>query len=145
MKLTILGGHGFNMRAGGVPTIPHLQMVKAMKELGIYVMRQPPNSPCFNLNDLGFFHAFKSRASGLFSTKYLEECISSTASKKNEKYYEKLLWTVSKEVLSDFPPSKLFLIALQKQVMISEGIKLEGKSINIEIHSGIRTFFGLHD
>jgi len=53
------------------------------------------------------------------------------------------MWEIVKEVVSEYDPAKLFSIAVQKQVLFLECIRLRGASILKEPHIGIREFWGL--
>ena len=130
------GGHGFNNLRGGAPTESQMRMVQEMRDRGYIVYRQPRNSPEFNMLDLGFWNSIKQavrqRAPELRKL-----------SQPTENQMQAALWTIVKEVVASYEPSKLFSIAVQKQVMMHECILSKGGVISKEVHSGVRKFWGL--
>jgi len=53
------------------------------------------------------------------------------------------MWEIVKQVVKDYDPAKLFSIAVQKQVLMKECIRLNGGSVVKEPHIGVRQFGGL--
>jgi len=50
---------------------------------------------------------------------------------------------IVKRTVNEYDPSKLFSIAVQKQVLMEECIRLNGGTITKEPHVGVRQFWGL--
>ena len=53
------------------------------------------------------------------------------------------LWEIVKQVVKEYDPAKMFSIAVQKQVLMEECIRLNGGTIKKEPHIGTRQFWGL--
>jgi hypothetical protein len=100
------------------------------------VFSQPRNSPEFNMLDLGFWNSLK--ATVRQRTHEIQAIKNPTQS-----LIQQRMWEIVKEVVTEYDPHKLFSIAVQKQVLMEECIRLEGASITKEPHLGIRQFWGL--
>jgi len=53
------------------------------------------------------------------------------------------MWEIVKQAVNGYDPEKLFSIAIQKQVLMEECVRLKGGSITKEPHIGVRQFWGL--
>jgi len=131
------GGHGFNNLQGGKPTKAQLRMVETMRGRGYCVHSQPRNSPEFNMLDLGFWNSIKTAVRQ--RTHEIQVLPNPTHGLIQQK-----LWEIVKQVAKEYDPNKLFSIAIQKQVLMEECIRLNGGPIVKEPHIGIRQFWGLH-
>jgi len=130
------GGHGFNNLQGGKPTETQVRMVGTMKGRGYSVYSQPGNSPEFNMLDLGFWNSLK--AAVRQRTHEIQALPNPTHALIQQKMRE-----IVKRTVNEYDPSKLFSIAVQKQVLMEECIRLNGGTITKEPHVGVRQFWGL--
>jgi len=107
-----------------------------MKERGYIVFSQPRNSPELNMLDLGFWNSIK--AAVRRRTHEIQSLPNPTHGLIQQK-----MWEIVKQVVEEYDPAKLFSIAVQKQVLMEECIRLNGGPIVKEPHIGIRQFWGL--
>jgi len=111
-------------------------MVETMRNRGYVVTCQPRNSPEFNMLDLGFWNSIKCRVrQRSFEIQQLDN--------PTEALIQKRLWLIVKQVVAEYDPHKLFGIAVQKQVLMEECMRLEGGPMVKEPHWGMGKFWGL--
>ena len=130
------GGHGFNNLQAGKPTEYQLRMVRTMRERGYLVYNQPRNSPELNMLDLGFWNSVKRAVRK-------QSYVIRDSDPNSESMIQSKLWEIVKSVVADYDAERLFAIAVQKQVMMQQCIETKGGVVRYEMHSGIRSFWGL--
>ncbi len=133
------GGHGFNNFQSGSATLPQQEMVKEMRErYGYEVFCQPKNSPCFNMLDLGFWNSLKARVRERGKTL-------AKPTKANYGLIQAQMWAIIKDVVAEYDATRLFNIAVKKQVMINRCIDLLGGPMKVDPHLGVRRFWGTRE
>jgi len=129
------GGHGFaNGKNGSKATAPQIQASKELANAGYSLINQPPNSPGFNMLDLGFWYSLKCRLR--------ERAPAEIDWNQSRSKIEAKIWEILKEEVQNFDPIKLRNIALQKQAMMKSALDVGGKYVTREPHWGIRRLFG---
>lgn len=125
---------------GGTCNNQYLEMEQKFRQGGYALVRQPPNSPCFNMCDLGFWNALKTAVKG--NAYKIHDKLKTSNSQYNVNLIQKELWELCKKTVREMDPKVLFNIAVQKQVLMGKCIIAEGGSVQ-ESHYEIRKFWEL--
>lgn len=126
------GGHGFAQ--GRIPSEVQKSMVKEMRELGVEVYCQPPNSPEFNLCDLALFWSLKSTMRS-----HSDELGVST--RDNKSFIQSVMWTTLRQVVEHFDARALFNASMQREMLLLQAIESNGDKVK-EKHWKIRKQWG---
>lgn len=123
-------GHGFDNRNNrGSQT--HEDLVFNCRTQGMELVKQSRHSPEINNMDLGVWRILKSAVEQ--NSERIPEW-----NGKNADAIEAAIWNIAKGAWNEMDPRKLYIIAQQRREMLNEMLRLEGKSITIEPHSGLR-------
>lgn len=118
------GGHGPKSEA-------FKKLMEKYEDAGITMDLQSPCSPELNMCDLGFWWMLKSAI-----TRRCSEIPDKGT--KSEKEIQEMLWKIAQEEWDNLNPVNLLIIAEQKKKMFEKVAELEGGSILIEPHTGLR-------
>ncbi len=112
-----------------------------MKQKGLYISRQAPNSPAFNLCDGGYWNSLDKQVQDKMSERMHN--IDFIPTVHNEKWFQDRLEDCVKEVVQNFDPELLWSIAVHKYVHLKAVKEKEGESLVSEPHDSVRKFFGI--
>lgn len=131
-------GHGFNNLQGGKTNIFHDLLSLQLAKQGFQLVKQSRHSPEFNALDLGVWSIIKAEVEARW-----EEIPQHTGQGSNVNEVESAIWNIVKNAWENkVTPRHLFNIFKQREEMLKECIRLEGKSIVKEPHTGIRKKYG---
>lgn len=123
-------GHGYDNR-NNRGTAVHDDLVHNCASLGIKLIKQSRLSPEINNMDLGVWNIIKSSIENR-STEI------PVWNGRNADAIESATWRIAKEEWLAMDPRKLLIISEQRRVMLNEMKRVEGKSIAVEPHTGLR-------
>lgn len=132
------GGHGFDNFHGGEETFHQVLLERNLAQKGITLICQPKNSPSLNMCDGGFWNSIKADV----SKKMLTVEYDKNHPSRSTAMIEQKLWEAVKESVENFEAKKLWNIACQKQATAKRIIELNGESVLMEPHTGIRKEWG---
>ena len=118
------GGHG--PKSDGFK-----KLIEKYENAGIAIDLQSPCSPELNMCDLGFWWMLKAAI-----TRRCSEIPDKGT--KSEKEIQEVLWKIAQEEWDNLNPINLLIIAEQKKRMFEKVVELNGGSILMEPHTGIR-------
>jgi len=126
-------GHGFDNRNNRGSEI-HANLVYNCQTQGLELVKQSRHSPETNLMDLAVWRIIKT---GIENRAHELPIYDG----KNGDHIAASIWKIAKDEWVNMDPCKLFYAALQRRLLLDEIIRLEGKSIELEPHTGLHNSY----
>jgi hypothetical protein len=123
-------GHGYD-NIHNKPTSVHEDLVHNASTVGVKFVKQSRHSPETNANDLGIWCVLKTSVEHRWSE-------IPPFDGRNQNAVEAGIWKIVKEEWDNMDPRKIFMIFEQRRVMLRRIIDLNGESITVEPHTGLR-------
>lgn len=106
------------------------KLISDCRERGYELVKQPRNSPCTNIWDLGLFHALKSALQA-------RGCEVGTFDNKNKNQIQAELWRIVKDTWAKLDPHSIFNISTQRRAVLEAILENDGREVR-EVHTDIR-------
>lgn len=130
-------GHGYD-NFNNRETQTHQDLAYNCSTMGMELVKQCRHSPEINNMDLGVWHILKTAIDNRS-----KDIPAWSGNNSNE--IEAATWKIAKEEWDAIDPIKLYMISMQRRVILEEMILLNGKSILEEPHTGLRRETHIHD